>query len=43
MIKYPTLTFITPCLNVKQEILAWSGAHVIDDIAFIYESSLSRC
>ena len=30
----PTLTVITPCLNTKQVILAWSGAHMIDDIAF---------
>ena len=32
-IKYPTLTFITPCLNIKQVILTWSGAHMIDDVA----------
>ena len=42
-IKHPTLTFITPCLNIEQVILAWSGAHMIDDIAFKYESNWSRC
>ena len=42
-LKYPTLTFITPCLNTEQVILAWSGAHMIDDIAFKYESNWSRC
>ena len=37
------LTFITPCLNIEQVILAWSGAHMNDDIAFNYESNWSRC
>ena len=32
-----------PCLNIEQVILAWSGAHMIDDIAFKYESNWSRC
>ena len=29
--------------TLKKVILARSGAHMIDDIAFKYESSLSRC
>ena len=29
--------------NIKQVILAWSGAHMIDDIAFKYESNWSIC
>ena len=31
------------CLNIEKVILARSGAHMIDDIAFKYESNLSRC
>ena len=38
-----TLTFITPCLNIEKVILARSGAHMIDDIAFKYETNLPRC
>ena len=34
---------ITPFLNIEKVILARSGAHMIDDIAFKYESNLSRC
>ena len=37
------MTFITPCLNIKKVIQVMSGAHMIDDIAFKYESNLSRC
>ena len=40
--KYHTLTFIKQCLNIKQVILAWSGAHKIDDVALKYETNLSR-
>ena len=42
-IKYPILTLIIPCLNIKQVIVAWSGAHMIVDIAFKYEINWSRC
>ena len=40
--KYPTLTFITLCSNIKQVIPAWSGAHMIDDVALKYENNLFR-